>query len=141
MKEVGMAGEHSESPGGPKPFNGLVQIALGASNPAQTAAFYRDTLGLKVLFETGGMTFLEAAPGVRLMIGPAHGGAAKAEGAYLYFEPADWAETEAHLTREGVAFREASEILQRDGDRELALRFFEDPDGHALAMLGWRAAG
>lgn len=126
--------------GGAKHFNGLVQIALGASDPARTAAFYRDTLGLEVLFETEGMIFFEAAPSVRLMIGPAHGGAVKAEGAYLYFEPADWAETEAHLERAGVGFRDSSEILQRDGNRELALRFFEDPEGHALAMLGWRAA-
>jgi hypothetical protein len=64
----------------------------------------------------------------------------KAEGAFLYFEPVDWAETEGQLERAEVTFPKSSEVLQREGDRELALRFFEDPDGHALAMLGWRPA-
>jgi methylmalonyl-CoA/ethylmalonyl-CoA epimerase len=123
-----------------KLLNGLVQVALGASDPARTIAFYRDVLGLNLMFETAGMSFFDAGGGVRLMIGPAHGSATKAEGAYFYFEPIDWRATETHLERAGIVFKGSAEVLQRQGERELALRFFEDPDGHALALLGWRAS-
>jgi predicted enzyme related to lactoylglutathione lyase len=36
--------------GAKKLLNGLVQVALGASDPARTVAFYRDVLGLNLTF-------------------------------------------------------------------------------------------
>jgi hypothetical protein len=30
--------------------------------------------------------------------------------------------------------------VQRMEGRELALRAFKDPEGHSLALMGWRAA-
>ena len=62
-----MAGE-----AGSPNIKGLAQVAIAAGDPAKLSAFYQDTLGLSVLFETAGMSFLGAG-GVRLMIGPAQG--------------------------------------------------------------------
>jgi len=42
-------------------FNGIAQVALSSTDPAKLVAFYRDTLGVPVLFEAGGMTFSRPA--------------------------------------------------------------------------------
>jgi methylmalonyl-CoA/ethylmalonyl-CoA epimerase len=117
----------------------IVQIALGTRDLQKAIAFYRDTLGLKLMFEVSGMAFFEVGA-VRLMIGPNETGKAPQGDAYLYFDAGDWAATEAALERRGVKFDRPTEILQRAEGKEHALRFFKDPDGNFLAIMGWRAA-
>jgi methylmalonyl-CoA/ethylmalonyl-CoA epimerase len=117
----------------------IVQIALGTRDLPKAIAFYRDTLGLKLMFEVSGMAFFETG-GVRLMIGPNETGKAPQGDAYVYFDAGDWQETEAALERRGVKFDRPAEIIQRTEGKEHALRFFKDPDGNFLAIMGWRAA-
>lgn len=116
-------------------IKGMLQVAIAAGDAPKLSAFYRDTLGLSVLFEVSGMSFLNAG-GVRLMIGPAQG--AKPGDKILYFEPEDFAAAEKTLEARGVKFGHAANVLQRDGGRELALRPFKDPEGNDLALMGWR---
>ena len=118
-------------------LKGMLQVAIAAADAPRLSAFYRDTLGLSVLFEVSGMSFFGAG-GVRLMIGPAQG--AKPGDKILYFEPEDFAAAEKALEARGVAFGHAANVLQRDGARELALRPFRDPEGNDLALMGWRPA-
>ncbi|MDP3738115.1 MAG: VOC family protein [Hyphomonadaceae bacterium] len=120
-----------QSPG----IKGMLQLAIAASDPAKLSAYYRETLGLSILFETAGMSFFGAG-GVRLMIGPAQG--AKAGDKILYFEPEDFEAAEAALEANGVKFPAGANVLQREGERELALRPFQDPEGNTLALMGWR---
>lgn len=117
----------------------LAQIALGTRDLQKAIAFYRDTLGLKLMFEVSGMAFFDAG-GVRLMIGPSHTGKPPVGDAYLYFDAGDWAVTEKALETRGVAFEKPAQIVQRAEGKEHALRFFKDPDGNPLAIMGWRAA-
>lgn len=119
-------------------FNGIAQIALASADPAKLTAFYRDTLGVPVLFEAGGMSFFQTGA-ARLMIGPVQPGQSIGGDAVIYFEPRDWAEANAALERAGVAFSGDATVVQRAPGRELALRAFKDPEGHALALLGWRS--
>jgi catechol 2,3-dioxygenase-like lactoylglutathione lyase family enzyme len=121
----------SESPN----IKGMLQMAIAASDPATLSAYYRDTLGLSVLFETAGMSFFGAG-GVRLMIGPAEG--ARPGDKILYFEPENFAAAEAALEARGVRFSHAANVLLREEERELALRPFSDPEGNMLALMGWR---
>lgn len=116
-------------------LKGVLQLAIAANNPAKLSSYYRETLGLSVLFETAGMSFFGAG-GVRLMIGPAHG--AKPGDKILYFEPENFAAAETALETRGVKFQQAANVLQREAGRELALRPFEDPEGNMLALMGWR---
>jgi catechol 2,3-dioxygenase-like lactoylglutathione lyase family enzyme len=116
-------------------IKGMLQVAIAAGDPAKLSAYYRETLGLSPLFETGGMSFFGAG-GVRLMIGPAQG--AKPGDMILYFEPQDFAAAETALEARGVKFPGPANVLQRDGERELALRPFADPEGNMLALMGWR---
>jgi catechol 2,3-dioxygenase-like lactoylglutathione lyase family enzyme len=120
-----------EDPG----LKGMLQVAIAASDPSKLSTYYRDTLGLSVLFETGGMSFFGAG-GVRLMVGPAQG--AKPGDKILYFEPENFTAAEEALEARGVRFPGAANVLQREAGRELALRPFADPEGNMLALMGWR---
>ncbi len=124
-------GAATESPN----LKGVLQLAIAARDPASLSDYYRETLGLSVLFETGGMSFFGAG-GVRLMIGPSVG--AQAGEKIIYFEPEDFAAAEAALGARGVVFRTPANVLQREAGRELALRPFADPEGNMLALMGWR---
>ncbi|HEX8900545.1 VOC family protein [Vitreimonas sp.] len=119
-------------------LTGITQIALGSANPAALVAFYRDTLGVPVLFETNGMTFFQSGA-TRLMIGAAQPGQPIGGDTVIYFEPRDWTAAEAKLEQAGIAFLHPAQVLQHAPGRELALRAFKDPEGHSLALLGWRA--
>jgi catechol 2,3-dioxygenase-like lactoylglutathione lyase family enzyme len=115
----------------------LAQIALSTRDLPKAVAFYRDVLGLKLMFEVSGMAFFDAG-GVRLMIGPAHHQGALQTNTYLYFDAGDWYATEAALIACGLKFEREAEVVQRAEGKEHALRFFKDPDGNALAIMGWR---
>lgn len=122
----------------PPLLSGIAQIAITSADPAKLVAWYRDVLGFPVLFEASGMTFFQSGA-TRLMIGPNHHGA-DIGGAdiTLYFEPRDWSAAESALSQRGVAFTHDAQVVQRASGRELALRAFKDPEGHSLALLGWR---
>jgi len=120
-------------------ISGIAQIALSSADPAKLVAWYRDVLGLPVLFEASGMTFFQSGA-TRLMIHAAiEGYPAGGSGTTLYFEPRDWSAAEAALEERGVKFTHKAEVVQRMEGRELALRAFKDPEGHSLALMGWRA--
>ncbi len=115
----------------------LAQIALSTRDLPKAVAFYRDVLGLKLMFEVSGMAFFDAG-GTRLMIGPAHHQGDLQNNTYIYFDAGDWHATEAALIARGLRFEREAEVVQREGGKEHALRFFKDPDGNALAIMGWR---
>jgi methylmalonyl-CoA/ethylmalonyl-CoA epimerase len=118
-------------------LSNVVQVALTVRDLPRAIAFYRDTLGLTFTFETNGMAFFQAGD-MRLMIGLARQGSVPIGGAVVYFDAHDWAATEAALIRRGVRFTAPTEIVDREGGREHALREFADPDGNSLAIMGWR---
>jgi catechol 2,3-dioxygenase-like lactoylglutathione lyase family enzyme len=115
----------------------LAQVALSTRDLPKAIAFYRDVLGLKLNFEVSGMAFFDAG-GVSLMIGPAHHKGELQNNTFVYFDAGDWYATEAALTARGLSFTGNAEVIQRHDGKEHALRFFKDPDGNALAIMGWR---
>jgi len=117
----------------------IAQVALTTRNLRNAVAFYRDVLGLKLMFEVSGMAFFEAA-GIRLMVGQSETDKPVQNDTILYFDAGDWNATETALERRGVKFERPADIVQRAEGKEHALRFFKDPDGNMLAIMGWRAA-
>ncbi|MEQ1752839.1 MAG: VOC family protein [Micropepsaceae bacterium] len=115
----------------------IAQIALTTGDLAKSVAFYRDTLGLKLMFEVSGMAFFDIG-GTRLMIGQARLDAPLQNNTYVYFDAGEWSQTEDALIARGLKFDRPAEIVQRTEGKEHAIRFFKDPDGNALAIMGWR---
>ena len=118
-------------------LNGLVQVALSSADPAKLSAWYRDTLGIPVAFQASGMTFFLAGS-MRFMIGPKQPDQQIGGDAILYFEPTDWIAANKAFEAKGVAFLGDATAVQQGPGRELMVRAFKDPEGHRLALLGWR---
>lgn len=120
-------------------FTRMSQTAIASDDPAKLAAFYRDVLGFRYAFETAGMHFLDIG-GLLFMIGPKYPQVTIGGDSTFYFEPTAWRSTEAALEKAGIAFLSPTIVLQKADGRELGLRAFKDPEGHTLAMYGWRDA-
>jgi len=121
-------------------FTRMSQIAIASEAPEKLVAFYRDVLGFRYAFETAGMHFLDIG-GLMFMIGQKYPGMTIGGDTTFYFEPTAWGATEAALTKANVVWHnETVVVLQKADGRELCLRAFKDPEGHTLAMFGWRAA-
>ncbi len=113
----------------------LAQVALPTADLPRAVAFYRDVLGLPLLFETNGMAFFQLA-NTRLMIGRREAGGPALGPGLIYFEAPDLPELGAELEARGLVFRGPAETLQRTAEGELQLRFAPDPDGNMIGLMG-----
>ena len=113
----------------------LQQVALTTADLPRATAFYRDLLGLPLLFESNGMAFFDVA-GLRLMIGVDPQRPRGRPTSVLYFDAPDLEATIARLEALGVSFAGPLETVQRGPRGDLKLRQFADPDGNALAVMG-----
>ncbi len=113
----------------------LVQVALTCRDLERARNFYRDTLGLPLMFEAGNMLFFDVA-GQRLMVGLSETPDRPIGGSHLYFDAPDLLALAEALKARGVKFTGNVETLQRTATHELKLQFFADPDGNALALMG-----
>ncbi|HEY7977625.1 MAG TPA: VOC family protein [Rhizomicrobium sp.] len=114
----------------------LVQVALTVKDLDRARIFYRDTLGLKLLFEAGHMLFFDIG-GQRLMVGLAEQpGKPVGSGTYIYFDAPDLPALVPALKAKGVEMIGNTETLQRTDTHELKLQFFKDPDGNEIGLMG-----
>ena len=117
------------------------QIALTVSDMERAIAFWRDTVGLKFLFQAPNVAFFDVA-GVRFMLGTAEGPKVKPAGTALYFEVTDLDATFEALRERGakVAPNGEPHFIAKLGPKDLWMAFIEDPDGHLFALMQQRAS-
>jgi methylmalonyl-CoA/ethylmalonyl-CoA epimerase len=108
------------------------QIALSATDVDRSEAFYENVLGLRKLFRFGDLTFFDCA-GVRLLLEKARAGAQPS--GCIYFRCADIALAVAELEKRGAVFASKPHLIARMDDHDLWMAFFNDPDGHTLALM------
>lgn len=114
----------------------LVQVALTVKDLDRARIFYRDTLGLPLLFEAGNMLFFDIG-GQRLMVGLAENtDRPLVGGTYIYFDAPDLPALIPALKAKGVEMIGNTETLQRTDTHELKLQFFKDPDGNEIGLMG-----
>lgn len=110
------------------------QIAINVHDVPKAVAFYRDSLGLQLLFEMPKMAFFDCG-GVRLMLGIAEKSEFDHPSSILYFKVLDLHETHQTLTARGVEFIAPPHLIARMPDHELWMAFFRDVDGNTLALM------
>ncbi len=118
-------------------IRGVAQIALSVRDIAAATSFYRDSLGLKHLFDAPGMSFFDVG-GVRLMLS-AQGGEPGGKGTLFYFKVADLGATHATLMARNVHFEQAPHVIGRTATNEVSLAFCTDPDGNLLGLMSERS--
>ncbi|MEX2560959.1 MAG: VOC family protein [Pirellulales bacterium] len=110
------------------------QIALVVSELARATAFYRDALGMRLLFEVPGMAFFDCA-GIRLMLTLPEPGKSAGTNSVLYFKVAEIQAAHDALGARGVAFVGPPHKIARLADHDLWMAFFRDPDQNLLALM------
>src|ERR1700728_2693827 len=81
----------------------LGQVHIPARDGERATAFYRDTLGLPLLFTADNMAFFDCG-GVRLMVSKPEGPEPHHTGSILYFAVPDIAHAHRRLKDAGVRF-------------------------------------
>lgn len=111
------------------------QIAVNARDVERATAFYRDKLGMKLLFKAPpNLAFFEC-DGVRLMLSPPSEAEFDHPSSVLYFKVQDIQAAHTELSSRGVAFRDAPHLVARLPDHELWMTFFADSEGNVLALM------
>ena len=110
------------------------QIALNVHEIPRAIAFYRDTLGLKFLFEAPKMAFFDCG-GVRLMLGLPEKPEFDHPASVLYYKVRDIEASYGLLRERGVAFEGEPHLIAKLPDHDLWMVFFRDPDRNLLALM------
>ena len=118
----------------PVNLNRIGQIAVPVTDIERAVAFYRDTLGMTLLFQAPpGLAFFDVG-GVRLMLDTSAPGNA-GHASVIYYRVADLEQAHAQLLERNVTFEAAPHLVAKLPDHELWMAFLRDPDGNLLALM------
>ncbi len=123
----------SASQAAPFGLAAIGQIGITVSDVPRAIAFYRDALGMKLLFEVPNMGFFDCG-GVRLMLS---GGEREGDtySSIIYFKVPNIQAAFEALSGRGVSFEREPHLLARMADHDLWMAFFRDPDRNLLALM------
>jgi len=110
----------------------VIQLSIPVRDLPRATAFYRDVVGLKLLFEVPNMAFFDCG-GIRLLVGIGEV-APKNAGCSIYFNTAEITAEVVRLRENGVEMEEAVRIAQL-ADRDVWLAHFYDPDGNLMSLM------
>ena len=119
----------------PAPFglSTIGQIAITVTDVDRAIGFYRDTLGMKFLFQVPNLGFFDCG-GVRLMLTPPEK-PGESFSSILYFKVAEIQSAYQTLKERGVSFEGEPHLIAKMPDHELWMVFFRDPDRNVLALM------
>ncbi len=112
----------------------LGQIAIRVHDLDRATAFYRDTLGLPLLFQFPGLAFFRCGD-VRFMLSRAEKPEFDHPGSILYYRVPDVVATHDVLAARGVAFVDLPHVVHRADTYELWMTFFTDSEGNTAALM------
>jgi methylmalonyl-CoA/ethylmalonyl-CoA epimerase len=111
------------------------QIAINVRDLQRAVAFYRDTLGMRFLFQApGGLAFFDVG-GVRLMLGVPEKAEFDHPASVLYYRVPDIGAAYETLTGRGVTFIDQPHLIARMPTYELWMTFFRDSEENVLALM------
>lgn len=115
-------------------ISGIGQIGINCSDVARATIFYRDVLGLPLLFEAGGMAFFDCG-GVRLMLTRPSSSEFDHPASPIYFRVVDIEARMLAMEQAGATIKRTAQATHRDERHELWIGWFEDGEGNLLALM------
>ena len=112
----------------------LGQVSVNVHDLDRAVSFYRDTLGLQLLFTTGDLGFFDCG-GVRLMLGTAEKPEFDHPGSVLYLVVPDIEAAHRQLVAKDVKFEGKPHLIARLPDHDLWMAFFYDTEDNLLALM------
>ncbi len=110
------------------------QIAIPIQELERAVSFYRDVLGLTLLFQTPNLAFFQCGD-VRLMLGLPEGPGAPTKASVLYYKVDDLDSSYQTLKQRGVKLVDEPHLIAKLTDHDLWMAFFEDTEGNLLALM------
>ena len=110
------------------------QIAINVHDTNRAVEFYRDALGLKLLFTAGQLAFLDCG-GVRLMLSPPEKPEFDHPSSILYFKVDEIQAAYDRLVHRGVKIEDQPHVVARMPDHDLWLAEFRDSEGNLMSLM------
>jgi methylmalonyl-CoA/ethylmalonyl-CoA epimerase len=116
-------------------ISNIGQIAMPVRDLSRAIEFYRDRLGLPLLFQAPpGLAFFQCGS-IRLLVEVPAEKEFQHPGSPLYFTVADIGAGYEELRARGVVFRGEPHLIARMPDHELWMAFFDDGEGNTHALM------
>jgi predicted enzyme related to lactoylglutathione lyase len=119
----------------------VTQLLIPVDDFERSVSFYRDVLGIPLLFSAPPQMAFFQCGAVRLLVGVIPAGQKAQRGSAIYFEVQDIEGIHASLREKGVAFKAAPHVVNRSAQSETWLAEFVDPDGNQLALMSEKTIG
>jgi len=110
------------------------QISIIVKDLERATAFYRDTLGLPLLFTAPSMAFFDCG-GVRLMLGPAETPELDHPSSILYFRVPDLNAAHQRLVDQGVAIVAPPRLIAPMPAYDLWMSAFRDSEENIMQLM------
>jgi methylmalonyl-CoA/ethylmalonyl-CoA epimerase len=117
-------------------LNQIGQIAVPAADLDRAVAFYRDTLGMRFLFQVPpGLAFFDCG-GIRLMIdGIKEREIAESFSPIIYYKVPDLQAAYDELSSRGVPFESKPHLIAKMPDHELWMAFLRDTEKNMIGLM------
>lgn len=113
----------------------ITQLLIPIDDFERGVAFYRDVLGLQLLFTAPPQMAFFQCGAVKLLVGVTPAGQKAQRGSAIYFTVKDIQAVHASLSNDGVQFKAPPHVVNRSATSEVWLAEFVDPDGNQLALM------
>jgi predicted enzyme related to lactoylglutathione lyase len=110
------------------------QIAIRVADIGRAMRFYRDTLGMRFLFEVPNLAFFDCG-GVRLMLSTAESAEFDHPGSVIYYKVNDIDASFETLKKRGAEFIDKPHLIAKLEDHDLWMVFLKDTEGNTLALM------
>ena len=110
------------------------QVSINAHDIPRAIAFYRDVLGLPLLFEIPNAAFFQAGS-VRLYVAKPEKPEFDHPASVLYYRVADIHASFAAIAAGGARVEGEPHLIARMPDHELWMGFFRDTEGNVAALM------
>jgi len=115
-------------------LDAIGQIAIIAHDIDRAIAFYRDTLGIRFMFQAGTLAFFNCG-GIRLMLTVPENAEFDYPASVLYYRVADLDAAHETLVSRGVTFFSPPHLIHKTPAYELWMAFCRDSEGNPLALM------
>lgn len=111
------------------------QIAVAITDLQRAILFYRDVLGLTLLFEAPpGLAFFQCG-GVGIMLTTLQGDEKDHHTSVIYYKVRDIEKAASTLKEKSIVFVQEPQFTARMEDHELWLGFIRDPDENLIGIM------
>ena len=115
-------------------ISAIGQIAINVHDLARAVAFYRDKLGLRLLYEYPGLAFFDCG-GVRLLLAAPEKPELDHPASIIYYRVGDIHEAARTLAKNGVKLEHEPHIIAKMPDHDLWMCFARDTEGNLLGFM------